>query len=129
MDGVGGGELLLDEVQESVLHEAAAGERGEAAGFVDGEEVEVVVEDVEVLRGVGFVPGRAVPDEGLAGGEGFGAGGGDAVEGDFAVVEVLLPGLWGGVGVEGCEVVEQGSAVVLGGDDGGVGVAPVEHVV
>jgi len=36
VDGVGVGELLLHEAEESVFHEAAAGEGGEAAGFVDG---------------------------------------------------------------------------------------------
>ncbi len=128
VDGVGGGELRLDEAQEGVLKEAAAGECGQAAGFVDGEEVGVVEEDGEVQRGVRFAPGGTVPDEGLAGGEGLGAGGGEAIEGDFAVGEVLLPGLGGGVGVEGRQVREQGLALVLGVDDGGVGVALVEHV-
>ena len=118
------GEALLDEAQEGVFKEAGAGEGGQAAGFVDGEEVGIFEEDVEVLGSVGLGPGGTVPDEGLAGDEGFAAGGGDAVEGDFAVVQVLLPGLGGGVGVEGGEVGEQGPAVVLGTDDGGVGVAP-----
>ena len=127
VDGVGLGRLLLDEVQEGVLQESAAGEGGQAGGFVDGEEVGVVEEDVEVLRGVGFDPGWAVPDEGLAGCEGFGSGGGEGVEGDFAVVELLLPGLGGGVRVEVGEVGEQGLAVVSAADDGGVGVALVEH--
>ncbi len=127
VDGVGGGGLGLDEAEEGVVEEAAAGEGGQAAGFVDGEEVGVVEEDGEVQRGVGFEPGRAVPGEGLAGDEGLAAGGGEAVEGDFAVGEVLLPGLGGGVGVEGGQVGEDGLAVVFAADGGGIGVAPVEH--
>lgn len=129
VDGVGVGVLLLHEAQEGVFHEAGAGEGGQAGGFADGEEVGVLPEDFEVLGGVGFCPGRAVPSEGLAGGEGFAAGGGEAVEGDFAVVEPVLPGLGGGVGVEGGEVGEEGLAVVVACDHGGIGVAAVAHVV
>jgi len=86
VDGVGVGGVLSDEAQESFFEEAAAGEGGEAAGFVDGEEMGVVVENVEVLGSVWFAPGGTVPDEGLACGEGFTARGTNAVEGDFAVV-------------------------------------------
>jgi hypothetical protein len=46
-----------------------------------------------VLRGVWFDPGRAVPDKGLAYSNRFASGGGVAIEGDFAVVQFLLPGL------------------------------------
>ncbi len=129
MERVCAGELFLHQAEESVFHEAAAGEGGQAARFVDGQEMRVVEQDFEVLRGVGFDPGWAVPDQGLAGGERFAAGGGDAVEGDFAVVEFLLPGLRGGVRVEACQVGEQGLSVIFAADDGGVGVAPVEHLV
>ena len=46
-------------------------------------------------RGVWFDPGRTVPDKGLACSDRFGSGGGDAVEGDLAVVQILLPGFPG----------------------------------
>lgn len=69
MDRVCAGRLLLHEVQEDVFQEAASGEGGQAAGFVDGQEVGVVEEEFDVLKGVGFDPRRAVPDEGLAGDE------------------------------------------------------------
>ena len=50
----------------------AAGEGGQPAGFVDCQQMMVFKQqDVEVL-----------------------GGGDDAVEGDFAVVQFLLPGLW-----------------------------------
>jgi hypothetical protein len=37
--------------------------------------------------------------------------------------------LCGGVGVKACQVEEQGSSMIFAADDGGVGIAPVEHVV
>ncbi len=129
VDRVGLGVLLLDEAEEGVFEEAAAGEGGQAAGFIDGEEVGVFVEKFEGLRGGGLDPGGTVPDEGLAGDEGFVAGGGLAVEGDFAVVQLELPGFGGGVGIELGEMGEEGLAVVLTADDGGVGVALIAHVV
>ena len=49
-----------------VFHEAAAGEGGEPAGFVDGQQMRVLKQDFEVLRAVWFDPGWAVPDKGLA---------------------------------------------------------------
>jgi hypothetical protein len=76
VDGVGGGGAALDLAEEGVLEIAAAGKGGEAAGFIDGQQVVVLPEDGEVKGGSGFDPGRAVPDESLAGGEGLGAGGG-----------------------------------------------------
>jgi hypothetical protein len=129
VDGVGGGGAALDLAEEGVLEIAAAGKGGEAAGFIDGQQVVVLPEDGEVEGGGGFDPGRAVPDESLAGGEGFGAGGGGAVEGDFAIFEFLPPGGGGGVGIEGGEMGEQGLAVVAAADDGGVGVALITHLV
>ena len=36
VDGMSGGRSLLDEAEESVLEEAAAGDRGQAGGLVDG---------------------------------------------------------------------------------------------
>ena len=95
VDGVGVGGLLLDEAEEGIFHEAAAGEGGQAAGLIDGQQMGVFEEDFEVAGSVGFVPGGTVPDEGLAVGDCFGAGGGEAVEGDFAVVQLLLPDFGG----------------------------------
>jgi hypothetical protein len=95
VDGVCVGELGLHEAQQGVFEVASSGKSGETAGFIDGEEMGILQEDCEVSRGVGFDPGWAVPDEGLAGDEGFGAVGGEAVEGDLAVVQVLLPGFGG----------------------------------
>ena len=77
---------------------------------------------------VRFEPGRTVPDEGLAGGDGFAAVGGEAIESDFAVVEALLPFVRGGVGVEGGEVGKEVPPVVLWADGGSVGIAPIEHL-
>jgi hypothetical protein len=62
------------------------GEGGQAAGLVDGQEVGVFKQDFEVPRGFRFEPGGTVPDEGLADGDRFAAGGGEAVEGYFAAV-------------------------------------------
>ena len=81
--------------QEGVFHEAAAGECGKPAGFVYGQQMGVVKQYFEVLRGVWFDPGWAVPDKFLAQSDRFPSGGGDAVEGDFAAVQFLSPGLWG----------------------------------
>ena len=77
------------------FHEAAAGEGGQPAGFVDGQQMGVFKQDFEVLRGVRFDPGWTVPDKGLAESDRFASGGGDAVESEFAIVQFLLPGLWG----------------------------------
>ena len=95
VDWVCVGGLLLHQTQQGVFHVAATGEGGQAAGFVDGQQMGVVKQDFEVLGRVWFDPGRTVPDKGLAGNERFVSGGGDAAEGDFAVVQFLLPGLWG----------------------------------
>ena len=57
----------------------------------------------------------------------FASGGGDAVEGDLAVVQFLLPSFWARVGVAACQVKEQGLSMVLAADDCGVGIALVEH--
>jgi len=129
VDGVGGGGAALDLTKEGVFEIAAAGEGREAARFIDGQQMVVLPEDGEVEGRGGLDPGRAVPDEGLAGGEGFGAGGGGAVEGDFAIFEFLPPLGGGGVGIEGGEMGEQGLAVVAATDDGGVGVALIAHLV
>jgi len=89
----------------------------------------VIKQDFEVLRSVRFDPGRAVPDKGLARSQRFASGGGHAVNGDFAVVQILLPCLWGRVWVKACQVGDQGPSMKFAADDCGVGVAPVEHVV
>ena len=85
----------MHQAQEGVFHEAAAGEGGQPAGFVDGQQMGVFKQDFEVLRGVWFDPGWTVPDKSLAYNERFASGGGDAVDGDFAVVQILLPSLRG----------------------------------
>ena len=95
MDRVCLGGSPLHAAQEGVFHEAAAGEGGEPAGFVDGQQIGVFKQDFEVLRGVWFDPGWTVPDKGLAQSDRFASGGGYAVEGDFAVVQFLLPCFWG----------------------------------
>ncbi len=95
VDRVCVGDLLLHQAQESVFHEAAAGEGGQPSRFVDGQQMRVMKQDFEVLRSVWFDPRGTVPDKGLAGSERFASGGGDAVDGDFAVVQILLPGLCG----------------------------------
>jgi len=66
VERVGVGGLLLHQAQEGVFHEAAAGEGGQPAGFVDGQQMGVFKQDFEVLRGVWFDPGWTVPDKGLA---------------------------------------------------------------
>ncbi len=60
------GGSLLHQAQEGVFHEATAGEGGESAGFVDGQQMGVFKQDFEVLRGGWFDPGWAVPDKSLA---------------------------------------------------------------
>ena len=52
VDRVCVGELLLHQVQESVFQEAAAGECGQPAGFVDGQQMGVNKQNFEVLGGV-----------------------------------------------------------------------------
>ena len=49
-----------------VFHEAAAGEGGQSAGFVDRQKMGVIKQNFEVLRGVWFNPGWTVPGKGLA---------------------------------------------------------------
>ena len=49
-----------------VFHEAAAGEGGQPARLVDGQQMRVIKQDFEVLRSVWFDPGWTVPDKGLA---------------------------------------------------------------
>ena len=120
--------LLLHQAQEGVFHEAAPGEGGQPARFVDGQQMRVIKQDFEVPRRVWFDPGRTVPDNGLARSEQFASGDGDAVDGDFAVVQFLLPGLWDGVRVKACQVEEQRLSMVFAAYDCGVGIAPVEHV-
>ena len=66
VDGACVVELLLYQAQEGVFKEAAAGEGGEPAGFVDGQQMGVIKQDFEVLRRVWFDPGGTVPDKGLA---------------------------------------------------------------
>src|ERR1700678_4207051 len=95
VDRVAVGGLLLHQAQESVFHEAAAGEGRQPARFVDGQQMRVIKQYFEVLRSVRFDPGWAVPDKGLACNERFASRGGDAVDGYFAIVQILLPGLWG----------------------------------
>jgi hypothetical protein len=56
------GELLLHQAQEGVFHEAAAGECGQPAGFVDGQQMKVIEQDFEVLRGLWFAPTRVWPE-------------------------------------------------------------------
>ena len=65
VDRVCVGGLLLYQAQEGVFHEAAAGEGGQSAGFVDGQQMGVFKQHFEVLRGVWFDPGWTVPDKGL----------------------------------------------------------------
>ena len=85
----------MHQPQEGVFHKAAAGERGQPARFVAGQQIRVIKQDFEVLRSVWFDPGWTVPDKGLAQSDRFASGRGDAVDGDFAVVQILLPGLCG----------------------------------
>jgi hypothetical protein len=49
--------LLLHQAQEGVFHEAAAGEGGQTARFVDGQQMGVIKQDFEVmvLRGLSRV--------------------------------------------------------------------------
>ena len=66
VDRVCVGSSLLHQAQQGVFQKAAAGERGQPAGFVDGQQMGVVKQDFEVLRGVWFDPRRTIPDKGLA---------------------------------------------------------------
>ena len=59
-------ELLLHQAQEGVFEEAAAGQGGQPAGFIDGQQIVVIKQNFEMLRGVWFDPGWTVPDKGLA---------------------------------------------------------------
>ncbi len=67
VDRVGLGVLLLDEAEEGVFEEAAAGEGGQAAGFIDGEEVGVFEQQFEGLRGGGLHPGGDGSRRGIRG--------------------------------------------------------------
>jgi len=57
VDRVCVGGLLLHQAQEGVFHEAAAGEGGQPAGFVDGQQMGVFKQDFEVLRETGSIQG------------------------------------------------------------------------
>src|SRR5580658_7002117 len=94
VDRVCVGGLFLHHAEEGVFHETSARKGGEPAGFVDGQQIGVFKQNFEVPRGVWFDPWWTVPDEGLAQSDRLASGGGDAVEGDVAVVQFLLPGLW-----------------------------------
>ena len=95
MDRVCVGGLLLHQAQEGVFHEAAAGEGRQSARFVDGQQMGIIKQNLEVLRSVWLDPGWTVPDEGLACNQRFASGGRNSVEGDFAVIQILLPDLRG----------------------------------
>jgi hypothetical protein len=56
----------LHQAQEGVFEEAAAGQGGQPAGFIDGQQIVVIKQNFEMLRGVWFDPGWTVPDKGLA---------------------------------------------------------------
>jgi len=56
----------LHQAQQGVFKEAGAGEGGQPAGFVDGQQMGIIKQDFEVLRGVWLDPGWAIPDKGLA---------------------------------------------------------------
>ena len=71
------------------------GRVGSPLGLLTGYQMGAFKQDFEVLREVWSDPGWTVPDKGLAQNNRFASGGGDAVEGDFAVIQFLLPGLWG----------------------------------
>ena len=49
--------FLLNQAQEGVFHEAAGGEGGQSAGFVDGQQMGVFKQDFEVQRGVWLIEG------------------------------------------------------------------------
>ena len=87
----------------------------------------VFEQDVEVLRRVRLELGWTVPNKGLAYSDRFASGGGDTVKGDLTVVQFLLPGFCGGVGVTASQVTEQVFSMVLAPDDCGVGIALIEH--
>ncbi len=87
------GGLLAHQAQEGVFQKAGAGQGGQPARFVDGQKMGVFKQDFEMLRDVWFHPGWTAPDDGLPGTDRFASGGGDPVESDFAVVQLLLPGL------------------------------------
>ena len=53
--------MLLHQAQQGVFHEAAAGEGGEAAGFVDCQQMGVFKQNFEVLRGVRFLEALIFP--------------------------------------------------------------------
>jgi hypothetical protein len=121
--------MLLHQTQKGVLQKTGAGEGGQAARFVDGQQIRVIKQNFEVLRDLWFDPGWTLPDKGLTGSDRLASGGDDAVESNFAVVQFLLPGLWGRVGIKACQVEEQGLSMVFAADDCGVGIASVEHTV
>ena len=79
----------MHEAQERVFHEASTRKSGKPAGFVDGQNMGVFKQHFEVLRGVWFHPGWAVPDERLARRKRFASGGCVAIQGDFAVVQLF----------------------------------------
>ncbi len=86
VDRVCVGRSPLHAAQEGVFHEAAAREGGEPTRFVYGQQMGIFKQQFEVPRGVWFDPRWTVPDKGLARRDRFASGGGDAAEGDLAVV-------------------------------------------
>jgi len=95
VDGICVGNMLLDQAEESVFHESAAGKGGQTAGFVDDQQVRIVEQGFKALRSIWLDPRGTVPDNRLACRKRFASGGGDAVESDFAIVQFLLPSLLG----------------------------------
>ena len=56
----------MHQPQKGVFHKTAAGESGQSARFVDGQQMRVIKQDFEVLRSVWFDPRWTLPDKGLA---------------------------------------------------------------
>jgi len=114
----------LHQPQEGVFHKAAAGEGGQPARFVDGQQMGVFKQDFEVLGRVWFDPGRTVPDKGWPKRDRFASGGRDAVDGDFAVVQIFVARLVGLSVGKGLPSGRAGSSMIFAADDCGIRHSP-----
>lgn len=103
------GKIGSDEMEECIFEETAAGEDGQAGGFVDDEHRIILVEHAIVKRCGRFLPRRAVPDEAVAGLQTPVECGGFAVQEDFARDDARVP--------SGDDVMRIATGVVVGDFD------------
>lgn len=114
--------------EKGVRQVVAAGEDGQAAGFVDGQQMGVFVECLEREGGLRFGPGLAEVGEGIATPECRVVLGGRAVQLYKAVLDAAPPFGFGRMGIATQVESEQRLSFAVRVDSVGIGVSLVGHV-